>query len=127
MNKLRVVSGQDDIKFFGYGGQWMKKEGLESTVDVDMDKFMDKTFVTFRKTKTFKESVYYRWNPLNFVNKHYTKATDDVHEILMEADLPKKIHQGRPSLILNIDNEYMTFMLMDEIKKYYTNSALELP
>ena len=34
----------------------------------------------------------------------------------MEAQLPKKIHQSRPSLILNIDNEYMTFLLMDEIK-----------
>ena len=35
---------------------------------------------------------------------------------MMEAQLPKKIHQSRPSLILNIDNEYMTFMLMDEIR-----------
>eukprot|EP00352_Strombidinopsis_acuminata_P007470 CAMPEP_0176366870 /NCGR_PEP_ID=MMETSP0126-20121128/21482_1 /TAXON_ID=141414 ORGANISM="Strombidinopsis acuminatum, Strain SPMC142" /NCGR_SAMPLE_ID=MMETSP0126 /ASSEMBLY_ACC=CAM_ASM_000229 /LENGTH=500 /DNA_ID=CAMNT_0017724463 /DNA_START=72 /DNA_END=1574 /DNA_ORIENTATION=- len=127
MQKLRVVSGQDNLKFFGYGGQWMKKEGLDSTIDIDMNMFMDKTFVTYRKTKTVRESLYYRWNPLNFVNKHYTKNTDDIHELLMEADLPKKIHQGRPSLILNIDNEYMTFMLMDEIKKYYANSALDMP
>lgn len=34
----------------------------------------------------------------------------------MEANLPKNIYQSRPSLILNIDNEYMTFMLMDEIR-----------
>ena len=34
----------------------------------------------------------------------------------MDAQLPKKIYQSRPSLILNIDNEYMTFLLMDEIR-----------
>jgi hypothetical protein len=36
---------------------------------------------------------------------------------MMEQNLPKHIHQNRPSLILNIDNEYMTYMLMDEIKR----------
>jgi len=56
--------------------------------------------------------------------------------------LPKRIYQSRPNLILNIDNEYMTFLLMDEIKsksphlptlsiftfaEYYTNSAVEMP
>jgi hypothetical protein len=35
---------------------------------------------------------------------------------MTEANLPKKIYQSRPDLILNIDNEYMTFMLMDDIK-----------
>ena len=36
---------------------------------------------------------------------------------MMENDIPKHIHQQRPSLILNIDNEYMTYLLMDEIKR----------
>lgn len=45
----------------------------------------------------------------------------------MDAQLPKRIHQSRPSLIVNVDNEYMTFMLMEEIKKYYANSALDCP
>jgi hypothetical protein len=45
----------------------------------------------------------------------------------MEQDLPKKIYQGRPDLILNIDNEYMTFMLMDNLRKYYANSAFDMP
>lgn len=41
--------------------------------------------------------------------------------------MPKKIYQSRPSLILNIDNEYMTFLLMDEIKAFYKNSAVDMP
>jgi hypothetical protein len=34
----------------------------------------------------------------------------------MRSELPRRIYQSRPDLILNIDNEYMTFMLMDELK-----------
>jgi len=37
MTKLKAVSGQDDMEFFGYGGKWMKKEGFNQTIDVDMD------------------------------------------------------------------------------------------
>ena len=36
ISNLRRVSG-DTVNFYGYGGDWMKKEGLESTVDVDID------------------------------------------------------------------------------------------
>ena len=48
-------------------------------------------------------------------------------DLFGEIGLAKKIYQSRPDLILNIDNEYMTFMLMDEIRKYYKNSALDMP
>ena len=34
----------------------------------------------------------------------------------MNVELPKKIFQSRPDVILNIDNEYQTFLLMDEIR-----------
>lgn len=45
----------------------------------------------------------------------------------MKVDLPKRIYNSKPSVILNIDNEYMTFKLMDDIKKYYIHNANELP
>jgi lipid A disaccharide synthetase len=128
MNKLREVSGEpDSLTFSGYGGPWMAKEGFEPTVEIDIDQLMDKTFVTYRKTKTFSEDLMWRWNPMNLVNKHYTRSTDQMHDKLLQADLSKKIYQSRPDLILNVDNEYMTFMLMDEIKKYYKNSAVDMP
>ena len=34
----------------------------------------------------------------------------------MNVELPKKIFQSRPDVILNIDNEYQTFLIMDEIR-----------
>lgn len=52
----------------------------------------------------------------NLINKHYTRNTDQIYDLMMTNDLPKRVHQNRPSLILNIDNEYMTYLLMDEIK-----------
>jgi len=91
MSKLRTVSGED-LTFSGYGGDWMKKEGLEQTVDFDIGQFLDKTFATYRKTKSYSESIYFRWNPFNLINKHQTRATDHVYDQMMEAGLPKLIH-----------------------------------
>lgn len=61
------------------------------------------------------------------VNKHYTRQTDHVYDVIQEQQLPKKIFQSRPDLILNIDNEYMTFMLMDEMRHFYRNSNIDMP
>ena len=36
MQNLRAVSN-DSVHFTGYGGEWMKKEGFEPTIDLDMD------------------------------------------------------------------------------------------
>ena len=53
----------------------MKKEGFEPTLDFDVGIFADKTFSTYRKTKTHKD-YFLRWNPFNMVNKHFTIQTD---------------------------------------------------
>ena len=58
----------------------MKKEGFEPTIDFDIDLMQDKMFHTYRKTKTAHEAMYFRWNPLNLVNKGYVRKTDDVFE-----------------------------------------------
>ena len=42
----------------------------------------------------------------------------------MNVEMPKRIFQSRPDLILNIDNEYMTFLLMDEIKSKSRDNIL---
>ena len=79
MSKLREESGED-ITFSGYGGPWMAKEGLEPTVEIDIDSLMDKTFATYRKTKVMNEGIFFRWNPMNLINKHYTRSTDQVFD-----------------------------------------------
>ena len=79
IKNVRAISG-DEIGFTGYGGSWMKKEGFESTVDFDIGRFMDKTFTTYRKTKSIHEDIYFRWNPLNLINKHFTRSTDHVYD-----------------------------------------------
>lgn len=33
----------------------------------------------------------------------------------MAIDLPKKIYQAQPSVILNLDNEYLTFRMMENM------------
>lgn len=94
----------------------MAQEGFNQTFDLDVDMLLDKTFHTFRKSKTVNENFYFKWNPFNLVNKHYTRNGDHVYDLLMEANIPKRIYQSRPSLVLNIGNEYLTFMMMEELK-----------
>lgn len=41
MQNLRRISN-DTVEFHGYGGDWMKKEGFQPTVDFDIDLMQDK-------------------------------------------------------------------------------------
>lgn len=91
IQNLRRVSG-DQVSFHGYGGDWMKKEGFEPTLEFDLDMMADKTFHTYRKTKNHNEILYFRWNPLNLVNKHFVRQTDDAYESMMRVELPRRIY-----------------------------------
>jgi len=35
------------------------------------------------------------------------------------VEVSKRIYQVRPSVVLSIDNEYVTFKLMDDLKNFY--------
>ena len=83
IQNLRRVSG-DTVSFHGYGGDWMKKEGFEPTIDIDIDMMQDKMFHTYRKTKNANEALYFKWNPFNLVNKHYVRQTDDAYQNVSE-------------------------------------------
>lgn len=77
---------------------------------------LDKTFHTFRRSKaTISEGKYHKWNPFNLVNKHYTRHGDQVYDLMVEHEIPKRIYQSRPNLVLSIGNEYLTFLLMEEL------------
>ena len=84
IQNLRRVSG-DQVVFHGYGGDWMKKEGFEATLDFDIDLLADKQFHTYRRTKTAHEAMYFKWNPMNLINKHYVRKTDDAFENVSKA------------------------------------------
>ena len=60
----------------------MKKEGFEPTADFDIGLFMDKTFVTYRKGKVHNENIFFRWNPFNLINKHFTRNTDQIYDLV---------------------------------------------
>ena len=89
---------------------------------------LDKTFHTFRRSKTtFGEGKFFKYNPFNLVNKHFTRNGDHVLDVLTEQNVPKRIYQSRPNIVLNIGNEYVSFQLMEQLSEYYRNSALTQP
>lgn len=86
----------------------MAAEGFEQTFDFNVDNLLDKTFHTYRRTRANSTNMYYKWNPFNLVNKHYMRNADQAMDVFLDGDLPKRIFQARPSLVLNIGNEYLT-------------------
>ena len=54
---------------------------MKGALDFDVDEFLDKAFITHRKTKTVNETFYnYRYSFLNFITKHYTRNTNDIYQ-----------------------------------------------
>ncbi len=58
----------------------MVNEGFNSSFDINLDCLPDNEFHTSRKTKVFHEDIFFRWNPLNFINKQSKRKTDDAYE-----------------------------------------------
>ena len=109
------MAGDTDVNFYGYGGAHMKEQGFNNTFDIDLDMMLDKTFHSFRRSKTNSEANYHKWNPFNLVNKHYTRHGDQVFDLIQEQGIPKKIYQSRPHMVLNIGNEYLSLNLMEQL------------
>eukprot|EP00347_Sterkiella_histriomuscorum_P003435 403364304 len=128
MQNLKAVSGVNDFNFFGYGGEHMKQEGMAGNIQVELDDFMGKEFSTFRKTKNYSEIQYStKYSFVNLINKHFVQRQDDILDQFDRVDVGKKIYQARPSVVLNIDNEYITLKMMEDLSKHYKNSANDLP
>ena len=96
--------------------KYMQAEGFEQTFDFNVDNLLDKTFHTYRKSKTSSTFMHWKWNPFNLINKHHMRNADQAMDLFTEYDLPKRIYKTKPSLVLNIGNEYLTMQLMEELK-----------
>jgi hypothetical protein len=52
---------------------------MAGSIQVDLDDFMGKEFVTFRKTKNYSEVQYStKYSFVNLVNKHFTRRQEDI-------------------------------------------------
>jgi hypothetical protein len=106
----------------------MRQEGMTAQIEVNLDDFMSKEFTTFRKTKTYSEVQYStKYHFLNFINKHFVRRSDDILAQFDRAEVARRIYHARPSVVLSVDNEYITFRLMDQLKGFYEHSANDMP
>ena len=55
----------------------MEKEGGFKS-EMDLSNFVHKDFVTYRKSINNTETMYFRYNPLNFVNAHFLRTGDNI-------------------------------------------------
>ena len=57
----------------------MKQEGMAGNIQVELDDFMGKEFVTFRKTKNYSEVQYStKYTFVNLINKHFVQRQDSI-------------------------------------------------
>ena len=61
------------------------------TTQFDVSNFYDKHFHTYRKTKVFNETINLRYHGINWINKTFTRNTEDVYDLLMENDFAENI------------------------------------
>ena len=99
-----------------HSSNYMAQEGFSQDFNVDINQLSDKTFHTYRKSRSNTEANQYKWNPFNLVNKHFMRNADQAYDNMKEAQLPRRIFQSRPDIVLNIGNEYLTMMLMEDLK-----------
>jgi hypothetical protein len=117
MQRLRAVSGVEDFDFVGYGGPAMRQEGMAGNIEVDLDDFMGKEFVTARKTKNYSEVQYStKYNFLNLVNKHFVRQNNSILAQFDQMEVARRLYHARPSLVLSLDNEFITFRVNDKLK-----------
>jgi hypothetical protein len=57
----------------------MKREGMAADIEVDLEDFKGKEFVTFRKTKNYSETQYStKFTFVNLVNKHFVRNSNNI-------------------------------------------------
>ena len=77
----------------------------------------DKHFHTYRKSKVFDEKHFLRWSGLNLINNSFMRKSNHVYDALERDNFLKKLVQERAGAIVNVDNEYMTFRMMGELRR----------
>jgi hypothetical protein len=78
---------------------------------------MGKEFVTSRKTKNYSEVQYStKYNFLNLINKHFVRNSNNLLNQFDKLDLARRIYSARPSVVLSVDNEFITFRVNDRLK-----------
>jgi hypothetical protein len=99
----------------------MQEQGLKS--EVDISNFEEKHFYTFRKSHVFDEGYNLRYDPMNLVNIHHTRWVNDRFREMEKQDLFKNIYLARPSIVLSLDHEFLTYKMFDKLTTYYKGSA----
>lgn len=54
----------------------MQKEGFSQDFQFNIENLLDKTFHTYRKSKTNSIANHWKWNPFNLINLHYMRNGD---------------------------------------------------
>jgi len=104
----------------------MANEGLNNSL-FDISQINDKMYHIYRKITPIKkyDDLRYHWSSM--YNKPWNRHCYDMLKLMYKANLPERIFVERPSLILSIENEYISWNMLKMIEQFYGAGSLPAP
>jgi len=123
MSQLKAKSG-DSLEIIGAGGELMQEQGLQPFYDTSI--FHPKPFVPFRSV-LIEENNWWIWTKYHPATRNYTKPMHDVLDLIKKNNIVEQIQQHKPSLVLTIDHDILSFKIHRQISDLYKVSATSKP
>ena len=121
---LKAAHGEE-VKFIGAGGPLMQ-EHFSAPAFWSTDMFHTKPLVPFRTTIP-EEYNWWLWLKRNPFTKTYSKPMHDVLDLVKKNNVLDSIVQAKPSLILTIDHDILSFKLLRGLHEAYSSLGLSRP
>jgi len=134
MSHMKKLVGTKQLEFIGYGGYsfsltfspLMKEQGLTNSL-FDISQVNDKLFHIYRKIFTHGISRYLRYHWTSIFNKPYNRHVDDMFNIINGNEVMEKLYIKRPSFILSLENELLTWKVFNRFAYLYQGGGLAMP
>lgn len=112
------------LHFIGAGGEHMKQEGLEPFYETS--NFHPKPFIPFRSTLAYETNLWL-WLKRNPITRSYTRPMHEVLKLIEKERIIERIRRHRPSLVLTLDHDILSFRIHRQLSELYKASSLPRP
>jgi len=91
----------------------MEEEGMKSMFDVSL--INDKQYHIYNKTYPYRSHDDLKYKFASLYNKAWYRHVIDMHKLISKANILNEVYLARPSIILSLENEMLTWRLMQQL------------
>eukprot|EP00826_Nyctotherus_ovalis_P050039 TRINITY_DN6093_c0_g1_i19.p1 TRINITY_DN6093_c0_g1~~TRINITY_DN6093_c0_g1_i19.p1 ORF type:complete len:286 (-),score=75.05 TRINITY_DN6093_c0_g1_i19:691-1548(-) len=104
----------------------MKQQGLANSL-FDISQIDDKLYHIYRKIFTHAGSQHLRYHWTSVFNRPYNRHVHDMLSLLNKDEVMDKLYLQRPSLLLSLENELLTWKVFERFAYLYRGGSLPMP